>query len=69
MKKMTKKIVAWKPCEYEQIRVAGLCPTFSSSTVQVNYNIITLGEGFNFIFDTGNEVNSILHQEANSFFK
>jgi len=63
MKKMAKKSVAWKPCEYEQISVAGLCPIFSSSTVQVNYNIITLRGGFNFMFDTGNEVNRILHQE------
>lgn len=60
---MAKKIIAGKPCDYEQIRVAGLCPIFSSSTVQVNYNIITLGGGFSFIFDTGNEVNRILHQE------
>lgn len=69
MKKMAKKSIAWKPCEYEQIRVAGLCPIFSSSTAQVNYDIITLGGVFSFIFDTGNEVNSILYQEIYSFFK
>jgi hypothetical protein len=62
MKKMTKKSIAWKPWEYEQISVAGLCPIFSSSTVQVNYNVITLGGGLSFVFDTDNEVNSILHQ-------
>jgi len=63
MKKMAKKSFEWKPWEYEQICVAGLCPIFSSSTVRVNYNIITLGGRFSFIFDTGNEFNSILHQE------